>query len=146
MTNTTFKVNRTVREQNTPNPCWKLLLDEVSFTDGDPHFVCSFVCLKDLSELDVLELNKISNLLKEISVMLVRSKIIAYLYRYKPGFYKQLIDKQIIKGDLQYRQPITARQWKELYDREDISVSVARMSVAYQDENKVLITTLLYLS
>ncbi len=120
-----FKVKRTVREENIPNPRWKILLDEVTFKDGDPHFVCAFVWLRDLIEVEISELNKISELLKSISVMPVRSKIIEYFYRYEPDFYKQLISKQIIK-DLEYHQPTTPNQLQELYKRRDWYILLQR--------------------
>ncbi len=130
----TFSVKRQSRIQASSSLCWKIIIDEVTFPDGDPHMVCSLVSLKVLQSAD---LEDVEQFMKHISAAPVRSKIIEYFFRYDIEFYEQLEQKNMIK-DLEYEQRTSPAQMRTLYAKDDYYIIQQRFyGISREEYNKL---------
>ncbi len=102
-----FRVTRTIVVESGEQPTWKAYIDEVTFQDGDPHCVCSFILEENFTNTELIQ---------KIGIFPIRSKIIEYLYRYEPAMYKQMVELGNIVAKQDYTQCITLNQAQQLED------------------------------
>lgn len=113
-----FRVTRTIVTEDVDHPTWKAYIDEVTFEDGDPHCVCSFVLEENFTNTELIQ---------KIGLFPIRSKIIEYLYRYNSTMYKQMIESGIVDPKQVYIQCITSQQAQILEDNPRRAIIKGRM-------------------